>query len=146
MECQNHHTEGLSGLVRRAKRLLRREFESALECYGLTHVQFRVLRSLWEQDGLSIGELGRSQCLDAATITGLVDRLEAKGLVRRCRGADDRRAVQVFLTEQGSVLRQTLKGIGATVEAKATAGMSPEDARKLNALLRQVCDNLEKEA
>jgi len=146
LECQNHHAEGLSGLVRRAKRLLRREFESALECYGLTHVQFRVLRSLWEQDGLSIGELGRSQCLDAATITGLVDRLEAKGLVRRCRGADDRRAVQVFLTEQGSALRQTLKGIGATVEAKATAGMSPEDARKLNALLRQVCDNLEKEA
>jgi MarR family transcriptional regulator, transcriptional regulator for hemolysin len=137
--------ESLAALVRRTKGLLRRAFQVLLEQHGLTDVQFRVLRRLWHGDGILIGELGKELSLDPPTLTGLVDRLEAKGLVSRRRDPDDRRAVQVYLTDQGHSLHTVVEDVRRRVEAKATKNISAEDVRLLHSLLERVCANLVKE-
>lgn len=147
-ECktiQKGEHESLPLLIRQAKRLFKRHFEAAVLRHGLTDVQFRVLRRLWCGDGLSLGELARDTSLDGATLTGLVDRLEAKGLVCRQRDTEDRRAVQVFLTPAGKALREHLEAVGQEVERRAVRGMSEEEIRQLHNLLKRVCENLEME-
>ncbi|MGQ9525516.1 MAG: MarR family winged helix-turn-helix transcriptional regulator [Armatimonadota bacterium] len=133
----------LPWLILRAKRLLKRHFQAAVLEHGLTDGQFRVLRRLWQGDAVTIGELARDLCLDAATVTGLVDRLEAKDLVCRRRDAEDRRSVQVVLTEAGRSLEGVLEAAGRLVEQKALTGICDEDVKRLLILLEQVCTNLE---
>lgn len=130
-------------LIQRAKRLLKRHFQAAVLQHGLTDVQFRVLSRLWRGDGATIGELARDLCLDAATVTGLVDRLEAKDLVCRRRDVEDRRSVQVMLTDAGRSLEGVLHAAGRVVEQKALQGMSESDVQQLYLLLERVCANLE---
>jgi len=130
-------------LIQRAKRLLKRHFQAAVLQHGLTDVQFRVLSRLWRGDGATIGELARDLCLDAATLTGLVDRLESKGLVCRRRDEEDRRSVQVLLTDAGRSLEGVLHQAGRLVEQRALKGMCAEDVQRLLLLLEQVCANLE---
>ena len=64
-----------------------------------------MLLALWEQDGQSVGALGERLRLDYGTLSPLLKRLEAAGLVRRTRRADDERTVTVSLTEAGGALR-----------------------------------------
>ena len=72
--------------------------------YGLTGPQLTVLRQLASQDGVSVGELTRAIHLSQATVTGILDRLARRELVRRQRSTQDRRRVQVWLTEAGRKL------------------------------------------
>jgi DNA-binding MarR family transcriptional regulator len=69
--------------------------------YGLTGPQLTVLRELAAQDGISVGQLTREILLSQATVTGILDRLARRGLVRRRRSERDRRRVEVWLTDAG---------------------------------------------
>ncbi|MCK4601933.1 MAG: MarR family transcriptional regulator [Phycisphaerae bacterium] len=69
--------------------------------YGLTGPQLMVLRELSEHSGVSIGELTRAIHLSQATVTGILDRLAKRELIRRQRSDQDKRRVQVWLTEAG---------------------------------------------
>ena len=69
--------------------------------YGLTGPQLIVLRQLCSEDAVSVGELARAIHLSQATVTGILDRLVKRELVRRQRSEEDRRCVQVWLTESG---------------------------------------------
>ena len=72
---------------------------------GLTYPQYLVLVVLWQQDGITISELGRQLMLDSGTLTPLVKRLESMGHVSRQRSKDDEREVNVWLTPKGFDLR-----------------------------------------
>lgn len=130
------------GAVRRA---FRRHLEAAAEPYGLTATQFMVLRRLWEQDKLPVQQLARVSFLDAATMTGVLDRLEGKGLIQRVRQESDRRTVQIHLTEEGRALQAPLRHALDHVNQVATAGISPEEYDLLRRLLAQVESNLQSE-
>jgi DNA-binding MarR family transcriptional regulator len=69
--------------------------------YGLTGPQLSVLRELAPQDGISVGQLTREMLLSQATVTGILDRLARRGLIRRRRSEQDRRRVEVWLTDAG---------------------------------------------
>ncbi len=69
--------------------------------YGLTGPQLGVLKELSARDGVSVGELTASVNLSQATVTGILDRLAKRGLVRRHRSPQDRRRVRVWLTDAG---------------------------------------------
>lgn len=71
---------------------------------GLTVPQLVVLRGVAESDGVPIGHLAKEVSLSQATVTTIVDRLEQRGLVERCRGERDRRKVLLFITGAGSEL------------------------------------------
>ena len=76
--------------------------------YGVTPVQYALLKVLWEHDQQSGAELGERLLLDSATMTGLLDRLEHAGLIERKAHATDRRVNRVALTARGRDLQVPL--------------------------------------
>lgn len=83
-----------------------RVYRGRLPRLGLTYPQYLVMMVLWEQDGLTVSDIGERLFLDSATLTPLLKRMEAQGLVARVRARADERQVIVSLTEQGQALRQ----------------------------------------
>lgn len=82
-----------------------RFYKPRLDALGLTYPQYLVFLVLWEEDGLTVKALGDKLFLDSGTITPLIKRLEARGLVRRQRDEDDERQVRILLTPEGRALR-----------------------------------------
>ena len=80
-------------------------YKPLLEELGLTYPQYLVMLVLWEGDGLMVSELGQRLCLDSGTLTPLLKRLEASGLVSRMRDAEDERRVHIHLTAAGRRLK-----------------------------------------
>ena len=104
-----------------------RFYKPRLEALDLTYPQYLVFVALWERDDITVGALGQRLFLDSGTITPLIKRLEARGLVRRQRDAHDERQVRIQLTPEGRALQaqaqaiplQVAKGAGvdlATIE------------------------------
>lgn len=90
----------------RASRAMIRGYTPLLEPLGLTYAQYLVLVVLWEEDAVSVRQLGERLSLDSATLTPLLKRLEAQGAIERRRDPDDERVVRVRLTDHGRALRE----------------------------------------
>jgi DNA-binding MarR family transcriptional regulator len=121
--------EAVLGLVRTAD-LSRRHFEAMLEPHGITGTQYNVLRILRGAgtEGIPTLDVADRMVEMAPGITRLLDRLEAKGLVRRERCADDRRRVLCWATPKALRL---LAALDAPVDASENEQMSPlSDAEK----------------
>jgi len=80
-------------------------YRQLLTDLDLTYPQYLVMLVLWEGDGITVSELGDRLFLDSATLTPLLKRLQAAGLVQRTRGTRDERQVIVTLTDEGRALR-----------------------------------------
>lgn len=89
-----------------ASRAVTSAYTPLLAPLGLTYPQYLVMLVLWEGDGLSVKALGERLVLDSGTLTPLLKRLEAQGLVQRRRSTQDERVVELFLTAAGSNLRE----------------------------------------
>ncbi len=109
-----------------------------LAAYGVTPPQYALLKVLWEWDDQSGAELGERLVLDSATMTGLLDRLEHAGLVKRRSHATDRRINQVVLTERGRELQVPLDREMDQLNRDFLGELSPEDARLLRNLLNAI--------
>ncbi|WP_411887416.1 MarR family winged helix-turn-helix transcriptional regulator [Hydrocarboniphaga effusa] len=92
-------------------------YKPLLDPLGLTYPQYLVMLVLWERDGVPVKEIGRLLHLDSGTLTPLLKRLEAAGLVQRSRDPADERQLQVTLSVAGRALREKAQavppGIGA---------------------------------
>ncbi len=80
-------------------------YKPLLDEMGLTYPQYLAMLVLWERDGLMVSELGERLFLDSGTLTPLLKRLEAAGLVARIRAVDDERRVHISLTAAGRKLK-----------------------------------------
>lgn len=80
-------------------------YRQLLAKLDLTYPQYLVMLVLWEGDGITVSDLGERLFLDSATLTPLLKRLQAAGLVQRTRGTQDERQVIVTLTDEGKALR-----------------------------------------
>ncbi|GGM12247.1 MarR family winged helix-turn-helix transcriptional regulator [Dactylosporangium sucinum] len=96
-----------------ASRAVTARYRPLLDELGLTYPQYLVLLTLWERDGRTVKDLGAALRLDSSTLSPLLKRLEAAGLVRRERRADDERSVTVRLTPEGAGLRARAAGLPA---------------------------------
>ncbi|MBY0299533.1 MAG: MarR family transcriptional regulator [Methylobacterium sp.] len=81
-------------------------YRPLLERLGLTYPQYLVLIVLWENDGLTVSEIGRRLRLDSGTLTPVLKRLEGAGFVRRTRRQEDEREVEISLTPEGKALQE----------------------------------------
>ncbi|MEH3144450.1 MAG: MarR family transcriptional regulator [Methylobacterium frigidaeris] len=106
-----------------------RVYKPLLDSLGLTYPQYLVLLLLWEEDGRTMKALGQRLYLDSGTLTPLLKRLEAAGLIRRARDAADERLMRVTLTEAGQDLRQ--RALPFPAEIVCAAGQSPEKLAEL---------------
>lgn len=86
-------------------------YRPLLEPLGLTYPQYLVMMLLWERGECGVKDFGAVLQLDYGTLTPLLKRLEARGLLRRERDTRDERSVRITLTEQGARLRRRAKGI-----------------------------------
>lgn len=112
-------------------------YKPYLDALGVTYPQYLVLLVLWERDGLTVSNIGERLFLDSGTLTPLLKRLEAQGLLSRTRDAQDERRVVIRLTEQGRALRQQAAGIpGCLLEATGCAADQVLDLARQVAQLR----------
>jgi DNA-binding MarR family transcriptional regulator len=86
-------------------------YRKLLRKLDLTYPQYLVMLVLWERDGVSVSDIGARLFLDSATLTPLLKRLEAAGLVARQRSAQDERQVMVSLTDAGRAMRREAAAI-----------------------------------
>jgi len=88
-----------------ASRAVTARYRPMLEQIGLTYPQYLVMMLLWEQDNQTVGKLGARLALDSGTLSPLLKRLTAAGLVTRHRRVEDERSVSIALTDSGRALR-----------------------------------------
>jgi DNA-binding MarR family transcriptional regulator len=131
--------EAALGLLRTAD-CVRRRIEEVFEGTGITMQQYNVLRILRGagEAGVPTLDIADRMIERAPGITRLLDRLEAKQLVRRARCAADRRQVLCWLTPQGFELLEKLEGPVTKADATVMAGLGPKEQAELIALLDQV--------
>ena len=86
-------------------------YKPLLDRIGLTYPQYLVMLVLWEQDGVTVSELGERLFLDSGTLTPLLKRLEASGHLARLRDVQDERRVRISLTAGGRALRDRAETI-----------------------------------
>ena len=77
-----------------------------LKPLGLTYTQYIVLLVLWEEDGISVTEIGEKLMLDNGTLSPLLKKMEKAGYINRRRSSDDERVVMITLTEEGRALQE----------------------------------------
>ncbi|WP_312490261.1 MarR family transcriptional regulator [Sphingomonas sp.] len=120
---------------------VQRTYKPMLDQLGLTYPQYLALHVLWEQDGRTIGAIAQRLALESSTVTPLVKRLEASGLVTRERDSHDERQVRVTLTPAGRELRDQCGCLGEEVIARS--GMAVADLRALQVEIRALRHALE---
>ena len=118
-----------------------RFYKPRLDALGLTYPQYLVFLVLWEQDGLTVKALGEKLFLDSGTITPLVKRLEARGLLRRQRDDEDERQVRIFLTPEGRALRA--KALAVPLAVGKALGEQAVEAGDLRRSLQQLRERLD---
>lgn len=115
-------------------------YKPLFDALDLTYPQYATLIALREADDQTVGQLGDRLFLESSTLTPLLKRLEARGLVTRRRDREDERQVRVRLTPQGrGLFEQAFGGREAVIEA---TGLDPEDFLALQRNLITLRDNL----
>ena len=109
-----------------------------LKPLGLTYTQYIVFLVLWEQDGLSVTDIGERLMLDNGTLSPLLKKMEQAGYVERRRSRRDDRVVEITLTEAGWALQEKAKDVPAHVAS--CIDLPPEKARTLYLLLYELLD------
>src|SRR5919199_2049615 len=133
--------EGIVDRTMGLSRRFRRMMDDTLAGFGLTWGEFRVLSSLRHSGPpyrRSPGKLAEHAELSSGAMTNRLDRLEAAGLVRRLPDPDDRRGIQVELTEQGLATWQGAVGGEARKEALIASALGEDEKERLNELLRRL--------
>jgi DNA-binding MarR family transcriptional regulator len=128
--------------IMQLRKALRREFEEQAAALDITASQMQVLKRLWIGDGIATSVLTQEAGSDGGTVTGVLDRLECRGLIRRERSTQDRRSVQIWLTPEGRALEKPLKDIVAAINQQALEGLSEEQKLLLMQTLEKVGRNL----
>jgi MarR family transcriptional regulator, organic hydroperoxide resistance regulator len=121
-----------------------RVYKPLLDAIGLTYPQYLVMTVLWERDGRLVGQIGEKLALESSTLTPLIKRLEAAGLLHRARDKVDERQVRVTLTSQGRALAGKAASIPACI-LDAT-GRTPEQLMRLKADIDSLRHRLEQAA
>ncbi|RBY92043.1 MarR family transcriptional regulator [Blastococcus sp. TBT05-19] len=96
-----------------ASRAVTARYRPMLDAIGLTYPQYLVMQLLWETDKQTVGQLGNRLALDSGTLSPLLKRLTAAGLVSRHRRVEDERSVSIALTEAGRALQEKAFAISA---------------------------------
>lgn len=127
-------------LMRRIISLVGQGIEREMEPTGLTNAQWMPLLKLSMGLASTVAELARESDLDAGSMTRLLDRLEAKQLVRRVRSCNDRRVVNIELTDAGRTAAKEIPKILCRIQNAHLAGFSVDEVQDLTGYLRRILD------
>lgn len=131
----------VGNLMRTLVMCLSQEIERELEPSGLTNAQWKPLFTLAIGRAFTVAEIARTCTLDAGGTTRLLDRLESKGLCKRLRSLDDRRVVNVELTDAGREAAKAIPIALVRVQNAHLAGFTIEEVKIFTGFLRRMQDN-----
>jgi MarR family transcriptional regulator, temperature-dependent positive regulator of motility len=123
-------------LIRRLHQQSTQVFQAQTQAAGfdLTSVQFAALDAVAQQPGIDQASLAATIGFDRATIGGVIDRLEQKGLVQRLVNAQDRRSRQLHLTAEGEQVLGAMRPVVEALQAEILAALSPREQAAFLAL------------
>ncbi len=125
-------------LLRRAHQRATQIFLETFDATGLTPTQWAALARLGEEGAASQNHLGRLTAMDPATVQGVIQRLEKRGLIDREPDPDDRRRTRLKLTAEGAELVAHRTADGAKVSALTLAPLTAEEAETFLDLLKKL--------
>ena len=123
-----------------ASRAMTAAYAPLLDELDLTYPQYVVMLVLWEKDGVSVSQIGGRLSLDSATLTPLLKRLEAHGVVERRRSSADEQVVEVFLTAAGKRLHRKALDVPGCMLDKVK--LSAAEVRSLRTQLQALTHQL----
>ena len=138
MKLKNHLCFPLYACSREAIKL----YKPLLDELNLTYTQYITMLVLWEKKVVTVKQLGEALYLDSGTLTPLLKKLEAKGLVRRTRSEEDERNLIVTLTEEGEAMKEPAEIIPKRMSQ--CVNLTPEEARECYRLLYKLLDFVKK--
>ena len=129
-----------------ASRLITQEYHPLMVGYGLTYPQYLVLLVLWEKDAQPVNDIAKRLLLETNTVTPLLKRMEAEGILTRTKGEKDARQMIVKLTKKGRDLQNTLSEVPDAVgSAVLCESVTPETVpalfKMLDDIIKQLKDN-----
>ena len=122
-----------------SKEIVKR-YKPFLDEIGLTYTQYITMMAMWENEELSVKELGELLFLDSGTLTPVLKTLEKKGLLLRKRSQADERIVLVTLTKNGKNLKE--KAIEIPLKMQGCLSINEKDAKELYRILHSLMDNI----
>lgn len=123
-------------------RKLTAHYQPLLDRLDLTYPQYLVMLLLWEEQELSVKELGRRLMLDSGTLTPLLKRMEEKGFVVRTRSVHDERVVQITLTDAGRKLKR--KAASIPEELACSLGLTGKELVRMREMVQGMLAKIEK--
>ena len=129
-------------LIHEVARLMRRRFEDEASVHGFTLPQWRALAEIYRSEAIAQVSLAAALDVDQMTVSGIVSRLEKRGLIDRYPDPNDSRAKLAKLTPAGLALITNAKNVGRALYENALDGLSPADRDAMAAQLRLIRDNL----
>jgi DNA-binding MarR family transcriptional regulator len=119
----------------KAQNYVHQLFKAELAPFGVTPGQYGVLKCLWDENGLTAKQLAERLYLDSSTITGILDRMEVKGLIKRSHDPRDRRALRIMVTEDGKKLEEPINNAIISANRKALQNLDEKESEILRKLL-----------
>lgn len=117
-------------------------YRPMLDEIGLTYPQYLVMVALWSRDGRTVKELGELLFLDSSTLTPLLKRMEAGGLITRTRNPQDERQVLLHLTAEGTALKQRAASVTGCIGD--AIGIDADTALKIRTAIDALRDSIHK--
>ena len=143
MQPKNPKEATIGYLVHEVARLFRRRFETFASEHGVTLTQWRALAQIHRQPSISQVALAGAIDSDPMTMSGVLERLERRGLVERYPDPDDSRAKLARLTAEGEDLVRAASDVGQELHALAITGLSEDERSCLTKDLTHIRDNLQ---
>jgi DNA-binding MarR family transcriptional regulator len=142
--AKDEHPFRIGFLIHDVSRLRRTIVDKALRPMGVTRSQWWVLANLSRHngDGMMQTELAKVMDVGKVTLGGLIDRLEASGLLKRLADPTDRRAKRVVMTPRGTKLLADIQGIAAQVNSQIMNGISRSDISRTETVLYKMKQQL----
>ncbi|MEN6292191.1 MarR family winged helix-turn-helix transcriptional regulator [Methanobacterium sp. MBAC-LM] len=117
--------------LNKVRRKIHRYYESKLAPFNITPVQFYVLSALWDKDEIKFKDLARRLDMDGSTLTGILDRMEKRGFIKRKEDPDDRRSILVCLTNESKEIRPQMIEIAQDLDHEFRDKVPDEEFRTL---------------
>ncbi len=117
-----------------------RAYKPFLDEIDLTYTQYITMMVLWEKKEMNVKTLGENLYLDSGTLTPVLKKLEAKGLLKRTRSKADERNLLVSITKEGEALKEKAKDVPSKIGN--CVNLQADDAKELYRLLHMIIDNV----
>jgi MarR family transcriptional regulator, organic hydroperoxide resistance regulator len=129
-------------LFTRASKLLREAADEAMSRHGVRVGQNIILELLWQQDGLTPGEIARHLHLSTPTVVNAATRMEDAGLLARKRDTADARLVRLYLTPRARTVQSPIEHERSALEQRATSTLTDRERRHLHTALTKIIKTL----